>query len=73
MLEILSNLPSPAQLAGSAEGAAFVKYMAAALVASQGSLIATYGIRVGGSARNICMVVGLLHYVCAGLIFWWSW
>lgn len=73
MLEFLSNLPYPAQPAGTAEGAAVVKYMAAALVASQGSLIATYGIRAGGSARHICMVVGLLHYVCAGLILWWSW
>ena len=52
-----------------------VKYLAAALVASQGSLIHAWGFRFsdkGSRTRLICSLVAGMHYACAGLIIWFA-
>lgn len=72
MLNSLTQFTALTSAASAAGGAIFVKYMAAALVASQGSLIATYGIRAGGSARNVCSVVALIHYIVAAFVVYWA-
>ncbi len=72
MLNSFTQFTALTSAASTAGGAVFVKYMAAALVASQGSLIATYGIRAGGSARNVCTIVALIHYIVAALVLYWA-
>lgn len=60
-------------LFGTAENAVIIKYFAAALVASQGSLIHAYGYKWGGNGKNvrlICSLIALMHYLCAGLVIW---
>lgn len=60
-------------LFGNAENAVAIKWFAALLVASQGSLIHAYGYKWGGNGKNvrlICSLIALMHYLCAGLVIW---
>jgi hypothetical protein len=50
-------------------GNEYVKWLAALLILSQGSLIYTFGYRTG-KARVTFALVFLLHLICAGIIFW---
>lgn len=52
-------------------GNEFIKYLAAMLILSQGSLIYTFGHRTGKSRVTFALIF-LLHLICAGIIFWFG-
>ncbi|CAN5231979.1 hypothetical protein BH11CYA1_BH11CYA1_35750 [soil metagenome] len=56
----------------SAQAATVIKYFAAGVILSQGSLIATFGSRNAkdGKTRLICSLVFAMHAAVAGLVIW---
>ena len=77
MLAILAAVPIPVVAAlASTSGSDAVKYLAACLVASQGCLIYTYGVKFTKAdehrTRYFCLAVAVLHLACAGMIIWYS-
>lgn len=55
----------------SSQAATIIKYLAAALILSQGSLIYTFSARnTTGKTRTICALIFLMHAALAGLVVW---
>ncbi|MBP9093033.1 hypothetical protein KBI23_18555 [bacterium] len=56
----------------STQAAILIKYFAAGMILSQGSLIYTFGSRYAkeGKTRLICSLIFAMHAALAGLVIW---
>jgi hypothetical protein len=71
LTDVIALVQSAPVAEASTQAATFIKYFAAALILSQGSLIYTFSARnTTGKTRTICALIFLMHAALAALVVW---
>jgi len=71
LTELIAHARDLPMAEAATQAAVFVKYFAAAIILSQGSLIGTFGSRYAkGKGRLVCTLIFAVHAALAAMVVW---